>query len=582
MMIRDEYFYNHSGDREELEFILEIFSILQIEFHIPSGLVVFTKEDLSDLLKKFKWVNPPIQTLKETKNNFTLPNHLKDYSGLSTYLKTAKAYSCAKYLKEDDEKEKNVLETIYVIFSDEIFEWKSLQEATEAILGFWYRQCSARTSIEVININKNSNLEDLKKIFIEASKIVVAKISPQVSQFLKRFRIFNPHCAVVIYGFESSSIYFANTDLYELEKYLYEEDLWIMSCESDEWLAHYSWENIKTKVIPLKLMDTHKMVIKNNPKHLLYVGRISEQKNLEDLIFAVYLLAQKMRDQGRKLKIFGEEDFLGVPHLGIVSQGYVKRLQHLVNKLGISDLVEIGRFLSHQEIEEELKNAIFISPSVHSDENFGLVVFRALNLGVPTLLSSWGGHKDFNNYFEGVKFFSVYKTKNGPRTNPYEIAQSILDLWKQIPEITFKKNEIDKIHFSVGKEQLRPRPQKLNFLKKVRQRRPHHQFGQWPLYGVLFESYESSEYLKTLDAYGALPSVPLTPEASVISWGVEFSSDEMRVFDCRVGELRYSREKSDFNIKVYQFAKGFVDLSEVEWDWLLKNGQVFPKGNYEL
>jgi glycosyltransferase involved in cell wall biosynthesis len=581
-MIRDEYYYNYSGDLEELEFMLEIFSILQIDFFIPSRLVVFGAEEISDLAKKFKWINPPIQTQKETIDNFNIPNHLKDFSGLSSYLKTAKAYSCAKYLKDNDVEEEKNVETIYVVFSDEIFEWKSLQEATEAILGFWYRQCSAWTRVEVLNIKKNSSISEFKKIFTDAKKVVVAKTSPTMGQFLKRLRIFNPHCAFIFYGFESSSIYFANTNLYELEQYLYEEDLWIMSCESDEWLAHQSWENIKTKVIPLKLTDNHKIVFKNNPKNLLYVGRISEQKNLEDLIFAVYLIAEKMRNDERKLKIFGEEDFLGIPHLGIISQGYLKRLHQLVQSLGISDIVEFGGYLNHKEIEDELKNSIFISPSLHSDENFGLVVFRALNLGVPVLLSFWGGHKDFTNYFDGVRYFHVYMSEKGPRTNPFEIAQGIDELWQQMPEINLKRSEVDEIHFSVGKELLRSRPWRQNLINEIRKRNPHHQFGHWPLYGVLFESYESSAYLKTLDAYGALPLVRLTPETSFISWGVEFFPEEMRVFDCRVGELRYSREKCDFRIKVYQFAKGLVELSEAEWSWLAKNGQVFPGGNYEL
>ena len=525
---------------------------------------------------------PPIQTQKETIDNFNLPNHLKDFSGLSSYLKTAKAYSCAKYLKDNDVEEEKNVETIYVVFSDEIFEWKSLQEATEAILGFWYRQCSARTRIEVLNIKKSSNIGEFKKIFTDATKVVVAKISPTIGQFLKRLRIFNPHCSFIFYGFDSASIYFANTNLYELDEYLRAEDLWIMSCESDEELAHQSWENIKTKVIPLKLMDNHKIVLKNNPRNLLYIGRISEQKNLEDLIFAVYLVAEKMQNNEIKLKIFGEEDFLGVPHLGIISKGYLKRLHQLVQSLGISDIVEFGGYLNHKEIEEELKSSIFISPSLHSDENFGLVVFSALNLGVPVLLSFWGGHKDFANYFDGVRYFQVYKSEKGPRTNPFEIAQGIDELWKQMPEINLKRSEVDEIHFSVGKELLRSRLWRQNLISEIRKRNPHHLFGQWPLYGVLFESYESSAYLKTLDAYGALPSVSLTPETSFISWGVEFSPEEMRVFDCRVGELRYSREKCDIKIKVYQFAKGLVELSEVEWSWLAKNGQVFPKGNYEL
>jgi glycosyltransferase involved in cell wall biosynthesis len=583
-MIRDEYYYNHSGDLEELEFMLEIFSILQIDFLIPSRLVVFGAKDLSHFANKFKWINPPILAQKETNDSLSFPKHLKNNSGLSTYLRTAKAYSCAKYIKENDAKEEdeNILETIYIIFSDEIFEWKSLQEATEAIVGFWYRQCTARICVEVLNIKKNSNLSEFKKIFVEANRVVVAKISPTIGQFFKRLRIFNPDCAFVIYGFESSSIYFANTNLYELEQYFYREDLWIMSCESDEWLAHKAWENIKTKVIPLKQLDHHKVIIKNNPKHLLYVGRISEQKNLEDLIFSVYLLAKKMRNEGRKLKIFGEEDFLGVPNLGIESQGYLKRLHHLIQKLGVSDIVEIGRYLNHQEIDEELKNSILISTSVHSDENFGLVVFRALNLGVPVLISFWGGHKDFKNYFDGVRYFKVYKSDKGPRTNPYEIAQGIEEIWKKIPEITFKKNEIDEIQFITGKKPLCPRPLKQNFLKKIRERKPHQKFVQWPFYGVLFENYEMDEYLSTLDAYGAHPLSDLSPETSVIAWRVEFTNEEIRVFDCRVGELRYSREKHYSKIKVYQFAKGLVELSKAEWGWLVQNGQVFLRGNDEL
>lgn len=171
--------------------------------------------------------------------------------------------------------------------------------------------------------------------------------------------------------------------------------------------------------------------------------------------------------------------FLGVPNLGIIGKSYLRNLKQLVNDLELEDVVEFGDFLSHDEIDLELKNSIYISPSVHSDENFGLVAFRALNLGTPALLSHWGGHRDFQHYFDGVRYFNVYKSLQGPRTNPFEIALEILKIWDENVVVKPKnRNEIN-ISFVTPREKIKPSEYRQRLFTKVSHQIHHKIIGHW-------------------------------------------------------------------------------------------------------
>lgn len=99
---------------------------------------------------------------------------------------------------------------------------------------------------------------------------------------------------------------------------------------------------------------------------------------------------------------------------------------------------------------------------------------------------------------------------------------------------------------------------------------------------MIFENYQQLEYLETLKAYGAKSSKVFSEVESVLSWEVELSLEEITVRDCRVRDLRYSRNKTDPKMKVYQFAKGFVEVTKDEWEWLLSNGHVHFRGKNEL
>ena len=102
-----------------------------------------------------------------------------------------------------------------------------------------------------------------------------------------------------------------------------------------------------------------------------------------------------------KLTIFGDEDNLGSPNMGILSNSYKDFLLSLISMLKVEDLVAFKGFVSRKIIDKYLAETdfIYVSPSLHADENFGMSPFNILKNGGYCLLSDWGGFSEYRNYF---------------------------------------------------------------------------------------------------------------------------------------------------------------------------------------
>lgn len=613
-MVLNQLFYNDSHIDDEVSFILELTSLLQIHFKQDVTLKISTDRDLDSLIDNFFWnKKPSITTTGPSKecicielgeappkegakqyivsststysgdNKFVIPVHLLKSSLEGEEIKSAKAYTVARLIHEDRFSSAIPEKKISLFYSDELKEWLSLVEATEGIISFWYRQRDEHTDLELIDLASLQGQGELKRVAFHSQKAVFVKVTSRSAQAMKVLRGINPDLPFVVHGFESASVYFANTFHLGLQEIINSGDLWILSCEGDRKLTELSWKNLNTIVKPLKFPTNHRnQNIESDCRNLLFFGRITEQKNLHEGIFAVKLLEDRMREEKTKFKIFGYEDFLGVPNLRIPSLGYLEYLYKLVKKLKIQDLVEFHPAVSVKQMETEFRNGVFFSPSVHSDENFGLVAFRALSKGVPALLSHWGGHSDFAEYFTNIVYFNVYLTGSGPKTNPMEVASIISKFWDH----PLKPQVKGFPDFELPRKQESGSKLKMTQDKSIVENRVKDSFPwiqrKWPLYGKIFRSYQDDVYLKAMRAYGGLSRQEPEAGKTVVSPEVEILDSEIKVLDCRAGVLRYPRKDENHHIRLLSLGMGECQLSSSEWRWLWEKGYLFSKESYEL
>lgn len=600
-MASNKFYANHSDNDEDVILLLGITSILQFDFNESAEIFFHTNRNIDHLIERFNWKKRPLTGGREFESHEVImkfkedglelhssdevnhiPKHLLKSQHNTEAVLISKAWVIAKIIHEKKFSTKAPSKKIAFVYTSEVKEWISLLEANEALIAKWYRQRDAETDLTLVDISRGVQADVVARTAFACDTVVISKIALATAQFIKSVRSINPDIRLIIHGFESPSVYFASTHIYDLNSYLYESDLWLMSCKADEELASLSWKSIHTKVFPLKSPDQFlKTEVESSRKHILYFGRISEQKDLHEAIIAVSFIADQMRAENRKFKIYGYEDFLGLPHHRIPSLGYLEMLYKLAKKLGISDLVEFHPAIPQSQISDYLKEGIFLSTSFHSDENFGLVAFRALNHGVPVVLSEWGGHKDFPEAFSNVHFVPVYQFSRTPHINPYDLSEKLLEIWSgKSPAKRDVKWEKIELPSGNSRKLLEPSALKIAIENRIKDSHPWAQ-RRWPLYGKIFRSFKDDNYRTANLIYGArkIRKKP-KPAATIVSPFVSFSEGEIKILDCTTGVLRYPREDHSRNIPLKQLGNDQeVLLSLPEWDWLWENGHMYFKGD---
>lgn len=112
--------------------------------------------------------------------------------------------------------------------------------------------------------------------------------------------------------------------------------------------------------------------------HFLYVGRISQEKGIDQAIKAVKVLSKRGILGQSKFYIMGKGDDEG-------------RLQNLVNRLGLKKQVDFLGFMTGAKRDEIITNSKFmIVPSIWYD-NSPTVISEAGMLGKPVIVSDLGG-----------------------------------------------------------------------------------------------------------------------------------------------------------------------------------------------
>lgn len=174
---------------------------------------------------------------------------------------------------------------------------------------------------------------------------------------------------------------------------------------------------IETKGVGLfNIVEKPTLFIPNIIRNFIYVGRLSQEKNLELLI-----------------NVFNE---LPQYTLNIIGFG---PLEQNLKSIAKSNIFFHGAIANEKVSEYYLKNDVFILPSI--SEPWGLVVEEALNNGLPVIVSDRVGcvKELINNDFNGIIFH--YNDSNSLKKAIVKISDKAYytNLKKNVLKIDFRK-----------------------------------------------------------------------------------------------------------------------------------------------
>jgi glycosyltransferase involved in cell wall biosynthesis len=153
------------------------------------------------------------------------------------------------------------------------------------------------------------------------------------------------------------------------------------------------------KIIPRNALfvknHSEKKINLNQEIQVVYSGRLSSQKNIE-MLLAFSAILQEQLDVDVEVLLLGEWDNQIPKNRGrYIISSYQQSVEEFKEKLNFKIEPRIISNLDHDGWLEEVKsNAILVNFSTFVCEDFGVSIAQAQSLGMPMILSNWGGHSD--------------------------------------------------------------------------------------------------------------------------------------------------------------------------------------------
>lgn len=336
---------------------------------------------------------------------------------------------------------KNIKKTA-ILTSQKNYSWQSMQEIIPFIEKVWLASSSENHIVELINIDEVSIIKNTKKL-IDFDNIVMTCFTVEMAIGVSTIRSkLNLNFRLFFYVHGMASICFWPLTQWKLGNYLNSNDCLVITCEGDRKLIQKAYPAIDVMKHPFLSERTFKVKRNKSIEEFVYIGRISEQKNLHVLFLAISLLSSRFRKEKIKLVVFGGEDNLGSPNFGKKSSSYFSYLEKLIKELDIADLIDFRGFVDRTVIDNYLKNtsSAFIAPALHGDENFGMSPYNLLKNGGHCVLSDWGGFAEYKPFFkEQVTLTPINTGKYGPFVRVEDIKKAI--------EISIAKADVDIIDY---------------------------------------------------------------------------------------------------------------------------------------
>lgn len=460
----------------------------------------------------------------------------------------------------------NEVKRTAVLLSRENFVWHSMQEIIPMIERSWRDAAQAgRHEVRVIDVDA-SRLSDYLAVLLEADNIVFTCFTfklARIGQILREeFRL---EARYFIYLHSQATIACWPYHVYGMGNCFRTDDVFLSASTRDARSLGLAFTNARVEVLPFTLPDVAEFSAAatvtppaSEQVPFVYVGRISAQKNLHLLLKAFQIFLEREPQYRENLWLYGGEDHLGSPNMGRRETGYLAYLQDLSGRLGIRERVRFTGHLPRAEVLRKLAAAphVFVSPSLHSDENFGMAALRSLCLGNPAALSAWGGHADFANAFPGRVFLApVHGNGTGPWLSSTTFANAMVDALRvasvrPAPEIpaTHQPERISERIRELALEPYIPGTSLIptEIAMAVLRKREHYSRLDPPDPVRIFDSYADPHAQDFFRAYGMKRSTE-TPEhpqvLELLPWG-RLDRDRIQVRDPHRGDFQFPLEET--------------------------------------
>lgn len=272
-----------------------------------------------------------------------------------------------------------------------------MEEILPLIRNFWINFCKEKNiEYDIVNVD-TLNLKTQLPTIISSDLIIVTSFNTKISFAINLIREkLKIDSRILFYLHGLATIGLWPLVRFQMMQNLNTNDIFIGTCEGD-------FKSIKETLVEFNYLQSYfpysnqikKISLSNTDKRLVYIGRISPQKNLHHLI-KIYSKLSYQEKKSHPLIFFGKEDHLGYPNLGISNNHYLEQLKFLIKELNLEEFIEFKGHIPRNDIDHQLSaQDIIISLSTHSDENYGMVIYRYLQMGFKVILTKWGGHKNY-------------------------------------------------------------------------------------------------------------------------------------------------------------------------------------------
>lgn len=328
--------------------------------------------------------------------------------------------------------------SIACITSRENFSWMSMQEIIPNIEKCLIELSESHNWIQVELINCDEyDFKSIVKKLVHVDYLYFTCFNQRIGNLMRFLRCdLSSDIPFVIQLHGLASIACWPLIAYGPKSLFYNQDIFIGTCDGDQRALKLSFPEAQFYKIPYPCFINKNRIDKKvkfkEIRDLVYIGRISEQKNIIDLIQLYFYLRENIDGQFR-LHFFGWEDNLGFPNMGIKGGGYLKKILKLVGNHSYGQDIIFHGQVERVEIDDFLNAQphLFISLSTHSDENFGMAARRSLMIGGVALLSSWGGHLEHKQSFpQQTEYVNVELNEDGPKVDLEDAKIKLVNLLK--------------------------------------------------------------------------------------------------------------------------------------------------------
>lgn len=440
-----------------------------------------------------------------------------------------------------------------VLTSKQNFVWHSMQEIIPFIVDSWKASKAFNHNVRAVDVDEESLTSFLPDL-IKADQIVLSCFTPKIfklAQYLRK-EMSSP-ARFFVHLHNQSTIacwpmrHWGGKDIFQ------QKDIFISSCTRDADCLKVSYPDAQCEVIPFSFLNYGEKVISDptpikSETPFIFIGRLSSQKNLHTLLLSFSLFRKLNPSLNPTLTFVGKADGLGSPNMGMPETGYDQYLNELSHALEIAPFIKFEGFQSRSWVQEKLneKKWIFIAPSLHSDENFGMAAFQCLSQKHSAVLSDWGGHADFKKYFpDQVILTPVLKTPLGPSIDVNELAKSLYAAAKQYSTNAttikdsvyyFKSLVQNNTELALSEFGTSTHLTASEVAEKILQRAESSDLKNSP---KIFDSYADSLSTPFFEAYGMNFSTSTKPSAGKNKWvpWVEKKNNKIEVTDPHKGHF---------------------------------------------